>query len=173
MSEPSNQLIPVLQAVFDAQEGKLDDNGVQRLKSLVRGALGTRANVSRVTKAIEEEDWYLLEGELRRKMSELDASAKSSSVRAQASSEANATSSVNISAVLKAQETISVTNELDAKQKKELVRLLQEAFEAAEENKPKAVGQKLRDFLEAAANTATLAQVIGPVLLQLGQALAR
>lgn len=171
MTAPSSQLTPVLQEIFDAQERPLSSEETQRLVSLVRGALGNKANVPRVNDAIKSNDWYLIEGELRRLMSELDASAGSSSVSVQTSSEASAISSVDISAVLKVQQAISLANELDASQRNELAHLLQEAFEAAQDNRPRTVGQKLKGFLEVAADTATLAQVIGPVLLQLGHIL--
>lgn len=172
MSKPSVQLIPVLNEVFDAQQGKLDANGVRELQSLLRGVLGNRMLANSTREAVEQGDWRLIEGEIRRMMCELDASAGVSNVSVQATSEASAIANVNISAMLEAQDVISKSNELDPTQIDRLVSLLQEAVAAAQSDKPKTVAERLREFLEIGANTATIAQVVGPILLQLGQILS-
>lgn len=172
MSKPSDQLIPVLDKVFDAEQGQLDAYGLRDLQSLLRGALGNRMLSSTVSEAVEQNDWRFIEGELRRIMCELDASAGVSNVSVQATSEASAIANVSLTAMLEAQDTISRSSELNSAQIDQLVRLLQDAVAAAQSNKPKTVGEKLREFLEIGANTATIAQVVGPVLLQLGQLLS-
>lgn len=171
MSKPSDRLIPVLNTVFDAEEGSLDDSGIADLKSLLYGVFGKSANNTKLVMAIEQGDWRYVEGRLQMVMAEIDASANSPSVNVKTLAEASANASVSISAFLEVQETISKSSELDQQQIDQLVVLLQQAIEAAQENRPKTVGAKLKEFFEVGANTVTVAQVIGPLLLQLGRIL--
>lgn len=87
------------------------------------------------------------------------------------SSNATATANVDISVILDIQQRVSNSDELDPEQTKRLTELLQEMVSAAQSNKPKSVMQRLREFIEIGANTATIAQVLGPLLLQIGQIL--
>lgn len=155
--------------VYSAIHGELDESQQTALVEEVIGAFsGYPVIGNKMVKLARDRQWNGLYGALGNYIDVEGNASKQTTVIAQSNSNAVASVNIDLTIMIDIQKAIYESDELSEDDRAELVRLMREIVEAAQNKEHQKVGERLREWLSTAADFATVMQTIGPLLTLIG-----